>query len=74
MTTKVVEESQRSFDLSIDLYKQGLTPFSNVVDAQMNLLSYSNSRVTAQGRALSALIDLYRALGGGFQTELDEIH
>ncbi len=69
ITDKVVEESQRSFDLSIDLYKQGLTPFSNVVDAQMNLLQYSDSRVTAQGRALTALVDLYKALGGGFQME-----
>lgn len=70
LTDKVVEESQRSFDLSIDLYKQGLTPFSNVVDAQMNLLQYSDSRVTAQGRALTALIDLYKALGGGFQMDI----
>ncbi len=70
LTEKVVEESQRSFDLSIDLYKQGLTPFSNVVDAQMNLLQYSDSRVTAQGRALTALIDLYKALGGGFQMDI----
>lgn len=70
ITENVVKESQRSFDLSIDLYKQGLTPFTNVVDAQMNLLQYSDSRVTARGRALQALVDLYKALGGGFDSGL----
>ena len=63
---KLVDESKKALDLSVDLYRSTLTPFSNVVDAQMNLLAYQNDRITAQGNALDALIDLYKALGGGW--------
>jgi NodT family efflux transporter outer membrane factor (OMF) lipoprotein len=63
---EVVAQSRRSLDLSLDLYKRGLSPFNNVVTAQMNLLEYQNSVVTAQGNALTSLITLYEALGGGW--------
>lgn len=62
----VVEQSRKSLDLSLDLYKRGLSPFNNVVTAQMNLLEYQNSAVAAGGRALTALITLYEAIGGGW--------
>ncbi|MBP3638960.1 MAG: efflux transporter outer membrane subunit [Muribaculaceae bacterium] len=62
----VVEQSHESLLLSVDLYTQGLSPFSNVVDAQMNYLTYTNSLVDARGNALAALANLYRALGGAF--------
>lgn len=63
----VVEESQRSLDLSLDLYKKGLSAFTNVVDAQLNYLSYTNSVIVAQGNALKDLVNLYEALGGGWE-------
>lgn len=63
----VVEESQRSLDLSLDLYKKGLSSFSNVVDAQLNYLTYTNSVIVAQGNALKDLVNLYEALGGGWE-------
>lgn len=62
----VVDQSQQSLTLSVDLYKQGLTNFSNVSDAQVNLLEYQNSLVVAKGDALTSLISLYEALGGGW--------
>lgn len=61
---EVLKQSSESFELSFDLYKQGLTPFTNVVDAQINTLTYANSLITARGDALNALINLYKALGG----------
>lgn len=66
ITSEVLRESQKSFDMSVDLYKRGLTPFTNVVDAQLNMLQYSDQHVVAQGKALQALVNLYKALGGGF--------
>lgn len=62
----LTEESRKSLDLSLDLYKQGLTAFNNVVDAQENYLEYQNQLVVSQGDRLNALISLYQALGGGF--------
>lgn len=64
---KVVEESMRSLNLSLNLYTQGLTEFSNVVDSQIDLLQYQNSLITARASALSALVTLYKALGGGWE-------
>ena len=56
---KVIEESRKSLELSVDLYKRGLS-------AQMSLLEYQNSLITSKGKALTALIALYEALGGGW--------
>ncbi|MCM1320225.1 MAG: TolC family protein [Muribaculaceae bacterium] len=66
MLKKLVDESQTALDLSVDLYRSTLTDFSNVVDAQMSLLEYQNEAITAHGDALTALISLYQALGGGW--------
>lgn len=62
----VLDRSQKTFDLSLDLYKKGLSDFSNVVDAQLNVLTYQNSIVEEQGDALTDLISLYEATGGGW--------
>ena len=53
--------------LSLELYKQGLSPFQNVLDAQRSLLSYENQLVQAEGSSLLQLITLYKALGGGWR-------
>ncbi|MBD5203412.1 MAG: efflux transporter outer membrane subunit [Bacteroidales bacterium] len=58
--------SHKSLSLSVDLYKRGLTPFSNVVDAQMNYLTYQNSYITSKADALTSMVSLYQALGGGY--------
>lgn len=52
---------------SLELYTQGLLSYSDVATAQKTYLSYSNSVITARGNAVSALIALYKALGGGFE-------
>lgn len=63
---RLVTESEKALELSVDLYRSTLTPFSNVVDAQMNLLEYQNNEIAARGNALTSLISLYQALGGGW--------
>lgn len=64
---EVLEQSKESFNLAIEQYKEGLAAFTNVVDAQMSWLEYSNSLVAAKGSALTSLIQLYQALGGAPQ-------
>lgn len=63
---RVVEQSRKSLDLALDLYKTGLTAFSNVVDGQMNWLESENTLAGLEGSALTALVSIYQALGGGF--------
>ena len=62
----LIEQSEKSLELSLDLYKQGLTAFSNVVDAQQSYLENQNSLVAARGDALTQLVNLYQAMGGGY--------
>lgn len=68
---EVVNQGQQTLDLSLDLYKQGLTPFQNVLDAQRSLLSFQNQLTQAQGSSLLNLIQLYQALGGGWNEATD---
>lgn len=68
---EVVNQGSQTLDLSLDLYKQGLTPFQNVLDAQRSLLSYENQLTQAKGNSLLNLIQLYQALGGGWSEATD---
>lgn len=63
---KVKEESYKSLEYAIDLYKKGLTAYSDVLTAQQSYLTYNNSLVTSQGKALLSIISIYQALGGGW--------
>ncbi len=69
LVEQVVEQAQKSFELSIDLYKKGLSSFINVSDAQIARLQYADELVNARGAALSALVGLYQALGGGWSID-----
>ena len=62
--TNVINQCDESFHLSVDLYKEGLTAFTNVVDSQINSLTYANTLISARGNAFISLIDLYKSLGG----------
>jgi len=49
-----------------DLYKAGLTDFTSVLDAQRSLLSFEDQFIQSEGKIISNLIRLYKALGGGW--------
>ena len=63
----VVEQGNKTLELSIDLYKRGLGTFTNVLDAQRTVLSDQNYLVNAWNSALLALVRLYTALGGSWE-------
>ena len=64
---EVRNQGVETLKLSLELYKQGLSPFQNVLDAQRSLLSYENQLEQAHGISLLQLISLYKALGGGWR-------
>ena len=66
LQNKVVEESKKSLDLSFELYRSGLTMFTNVMDSQISWLTNQNTLVEMQGEALAALVTIYKSLGGGW--------
>lgn len=63
---EVLINARLAFELALDRYKQGLDAFINVADAQITLLQYANELVEARGDALTSLVSLYKALGGGW--------
>lgn len=69
---KMIEDvliwAQKSLDMSIELYRSGLAAFTNVADAQETVLEYETELVEAQSDALTSLIQIYVALGGGWET------
>jgi outer membrane protein TolC len=66
LLNQAATQAEESLTLSLDSYTQGLSEFVNVVNAQMSYLEYSDQCISAQGEALIALINLYKALGGGW--------
>lgn len=63
---ETVRQGEETLELSLELYKQGLTQFQSVLDAQRSLLSYQDNLVRSQGYSLATLVQLYKALGGGW--------
>lgn len=63
---EVCHQGKETLTLSLELYKQGLSPFQNVLDAQRSLLSYESTLVQSHATSLLQLIALYKALGGGW--------
>ena len=48
-------------------YRSGLIDFQTLLDAQRSLLSTQDATATARAARASATIQLYKALGGGWQ-------
>ncbi|MEN8163703.1 MAG: TolC family protein [Acidobacteriota bacterium] len=64
-----VEATEHSLELVLTQYRSGLTNFQNVLDTQRSLLTRQDELAASEGDAVSNLIRLYRALGGGWDPE-----
>jgi len=63
-----VESAKRSSDLSMVRYKEGFADYQRVLDAQQKLFGQQQKYIANQGVAVRSLAQVYRALGGGWQT------
>jgi len=59
--------SKRSVDLATQRYERGLTDSLNVIDAQRQEYELQAQYITAQQDGAEQFIDLYKALGGGWE-------
>lgn len=59
---------QRTFDLASDSYRQGLSTFLEVLDAQRQLAQAQAQATQARMQSALDLVALYKALGGGWET------
>ncbi len=68
-----VNANKRAVDLANDLYKQGLSDFLSVLQAQRDLFASEDALVQSDRNVSSNLVALYKALGGGWEIESDGI-
>ncbi|MBX3499433.1 MAG: efflux transporter outer membrane subunit [Alphaproteobacteria bacterium] len=63
-------QSREAYRLAELRFRAGTVDFITVLDAQRSIISSDDSVVQAQLSQLSALVDLYKALGGGWNGRL----
>jgi len=63
------DETARSLELSELRFKEGSDGLTTLLDAQRSLFSVEDQLVQQKLSRLSATVDLYKALGGGWQQE-----
>ncbi|WP_454757974.1 efflux transporter outer membrane subunit [Cupriavidus campinensis] len=61
--------ARRSLTLANALYREGYSDFQRVLDAQRALSAQQDTYLVNRGSAVSNLIALYKALGGGWHTD-----
>ncbi len=61
-----VKDLQDSVDLSLSRYRGGITTYLEVLDGQRSLYSAELTLAQARGSEYQSLVQLYKALGGGW--------
>jgi outer membrane protein, multidrug efflux system len=62
-----VKDLQDSVDTSLKRYRGGITTYLEVLDGQRSLFSAELTLAQARGNEYQSLVQLYKALGGGWQ-------
>jgi len=65
---EAVAANRRAVELSTELNRAGLADFQRVLDSQTDLAQTEEQQVAGEQAVVQALIRLYKALGGGWQT------
>jgi len=66
---KAVAANQLAVQLANERYQKGLTAFLDVLTSQTALYQAQSLLVTSESQLAGNLVALYKALGGGWQTE-----
>ncbi len=61
-----INAAQTALDVANDKYRNGLTDFNNVINAQRALLVLSEACAVSDGQINSYTVKLFKALGGGW--------
>ena len=64
---EAVEAARRSVELSNLRYKEGLSDYQRVLDAQQSLFGQQQRYVVNKGAVAASLVGIYKALGGGWE-------
>ncbi|HET6607977.1 MAG TPA: efflux transporter outer membrane subunit [Rhodopila sp.] len=69
---QAVAENRKALSLAQSRYQQGVSDFLAVLDAQRSLLATQQQLAESTARVSSNLVALYKALGGGWETDMPE--
>jgi NodT family efflux transporter outer membrane factor (OMF) lipoprotein len=64
------DAAQKTLDITMDQYRQGAVDFTAVFIAESELSQVEDQAAGARGQIAQSLIELYRALGGGWEIRL----
>jgi NodT family efflux transporter outer membrane factor (OMF) lipoprotein len=68
-----VEANQQALELATQLYKSGLADFLRVLDSERSLYAAQDALAQSDQSVASDLVQLYKALGGGWQDPTNAI-
>ncbi|HEY4262637.1 MAG TPA: TolC family protein, partial [Schlesneria sp.] len=66
-----VTASEKAVQLALTQYKGGLVDFNRIALLELNLVQQQDLLAQAQGNIAMGLIDVYRALGGGWEDRMN---
>jgi NodT family efflux transporter outer membrane factor (OMF) lipoprotein len=65
--TESVDAAKNAVDMALDQYRAGKTDFNQVFTLQIALARQQDQLAQASGEVAQSLVEIYRALGGGWQ-------
>jgi len=65
---QTVEAANRALELANFRYREGYADFQRVLEAQRTLYAQSEKEIINHGNHVLAIVELYKALGGGWST------
>jgi NodT family efflux transporter outer membrane factor (OMF) lipoprotein len=68
---RAAQSARNAAEIARQMYQSGLADFQKVLDTQRSQLSSEDSLVTAKSDILISIIQIYKALGGGWETTPD---
>jgi NodT family efflux transporter outer membrane factor (OMF) lipoprotein len=67
-----IDAARQAYEAAADRYRNGLTDFSNVINAESALLSLEDQLAVSEGQIASGLVRIFKALGGGWAPLAEE--
>lgn len=68
--TEAVDADTKAVDIVINQYRTGTVDFNRVATLEQSLVTDQDSLAVARGTIVTGLVNVYRALGGGWQIRL----
>ncbi len=66
-----VDQAKKAVQIALVQYKAGTVDFTTVTQVEQTLVAQENTLAIAQGEIITGLVQVYRALGGGWEIRIN---